>query len=112
MKRILIGVTLSLTLPFAATAQTAPASKAPAAALTAAAPTAAADTAINADTPIETAMASPSGKAAMEKTFPDIPGHPAYEQFKGMSLRQLQPLAGGLITDEKIAAFEAAARTK
>ena len=64
-------------------------------------------TAVNGDAPIEAVMATPAGKAAMEKVFPDIPGHVAYEQFKGMSLRQLAPLAGGLITDEKIAAFEA-----
>ena len=63
--------------------------------------------ALNADTPIETLMARPETKAILLKYVPEIENHPAYEQFKTMSLRQLQPLAGGLITDEKIAGMEA-----
>jgi hypothetical protein len=73
------------------------------------APTAAPATAtvLNGDTPIETLMAKPETKAILLKYVPEIENHPAYEQFKGMSLRQLQPLAGGIITDEKIAGMEA-----
>lgn len=74
----------------------APASTAPAAAA-----------ALNGDTPIETLMSRPDTKAILLKYVPEIENHPAYDQFKSMSLRQLQPLAGGLITDEKIAAMEA-----
>lgn len=62
---------------------------------------------MNGDTPIETLAASPAGKAALEKHMPEILPHPAFEQFKAMSLRGLQPLSGGIITDEKIAALEA-----
>lgn len=74
------------------------------------APAAPAAAALNGDTPIETIAQSAIGKAALLKVFPDILTHPAYEQFKTMSLRQLEPLSGGAITDEKIAAFEAAAK--
>lgn len=60
------------------------------------------------DWPIEALMADPVGKAVMDKEMPSLMSHPAYEQFKSMSLRQLQPYSGGAITDEKIAAIEAA----
>jgi hypothetical protein len=59
-------------------------------------------------TPIEAIAATPAGKAAIEKNIPELMPHPAYDQFKGMSLRQLEPLSGGIITDQKIAAVEAA----
>ncbi len=63
---------------------------------------------INDATPIEAIAATPAGKAALEKNIPELLPHPAYEQFKAMSLRQLEPLSGGIITDQKIAAVEAA----
>ena len=62
------------------------------------------------DTPIEAIAAIPAGKAALEKTMPELLTHPAYEQFKGMSLRALAPLSGDIITAEKIAAVEASLR--
>ena len=77
-------------------AQTAPAAQA--------AP--AAGAALNGDTPIETLMAKPETKALLLKYVPEIDGHGAYDAFKAMSLRQLQPLAGGIVTDEKIASLE------
>jgi len=61
---------------------------------------------LNGDSPIEAIAMAPVGKASMEKNMPGVLDHPAYEQFKGMSLRALEPLSGGLITDEKIAALE------
>lgn len=75
----------------------------------AAAPTADAhaSAALDGSSPIEAIAANPAGKAALDKNFPDLSAHPAYEQFKGMSLRDLAPLSGGIITDEKIAALEA-----
>ena len=63
---------------------------------------------VNDDTPIEAIAATPAGKAAIEKNIPELLPHPAYDQFKAMSLRQLEPLSGGIITDAKIAAIEAA----
>jgi hypothetical protein len=55
------------------------------------------------DTPIETIAADPAGKAVLEAVFPDMLTHPEYPNFKGMSLSQVQPLAGGAITDDMIA---------
>jgi hypothetical protein len=66
-----------------------------------------ASAALDGSSPIEAIAADPAGKAALDKNFPDLTSHPAYEQFKGMSLRDIAPLSGGLITDEKIAALEA-----
>lgn len=63
---------------------------------------------LSVELPIETIMADPAGKAVMDKEMPTLMSHPAYEQFKSMSLRQLQPYSGGAITDEKIAVIQAA----
>jgi len=71
----------------------------------------AAPAALNGDSPIEAIVATAAGKAAMEKHLPDVLTHAAYEQFKGMSLRALAPLSGGIITDEKIAALESDLKT-
>lgn len=57
-------------------------------------------------TPIAALAADPAGKAALDKELPGITQHPAYEQFKGMTLRQLQPMAGGMLTEEKLAAIQ------
>ena len=40
--------------------------------------------------------------------LPGLTDHPAYEQFKGMTLRQLQPMSGGVISEERITAVQAA----
>jgi hypothetical protein len=56
---------------------------------------------------IETLMASPKAKPIVLKNFPDLDKHPAYDQFKAISLHDLAPLSGGLITEEKIAVFDA-----
>jgi len=65
------------------------------------------------DTPIETLMADERAKAVVTANFggQDITQHPAYEQFKSLSLKALAPFSQGLITDEmltKIAAELAA----
>jgi len=62
---------------------------------------------LSVDSPIEAIMADPGGKAVLDAEMPSLRAHPAYEQFKSMSLRQLAPYSGGAITDEKIAAIEA-----
>ncbi len=96
-----IVTALALTLMAATTpalAQTA--APAPAAA-SAAAP------AFSADTPLETVVANPAAKAVLDKDMPTISSHPAFEQFKAMSLRQLQPYAQGKITDEALAKVDA-----
>jgi hypothetical protein len=65
------------------------------------------------DTPIEALMADERAKAVVTKHFggQDLSQHPAYEQFKSMSLKMVAPFSQGMITDEmltKIAADLAA----
>ena len=60
-----------------------------------------------ADTPIEAIAATTEGKAALDKNLPGLTTHEAYEQFKGMSLKQVQPMSGGAITDDQITALQA-----
>lgn len=78
----------------ASTGTAAPAPAAGAAATTAA---------LTIDSPIEAIVAVPAGKAVLDEAIPGMTGHPAFDQFKAMSLKQLQPLANGLITDEMVA---------
>lgn len=61
------------------------------------------------DTPIETLMADERAKAVVAKHFNgmDLTQHPAYEQFKALSLKTVAPFSQGLITEDiltKIAA--------
>jgi hypothetical protein len=59
--------------------------------------------ALTIDSPIEALMANEAAAAILEKHFPGIGAHPAYDQFKAMSLVQLQPFSQGMITEESIA---------
>ena len=59
------------------------------------------------DSPIEALVADPKAKAVVDANFPGMTAHPAYEQFKGMSVKQLQPLSQGVITDEAVKKAEA-----
>jgi hypothetical protein len=61
----------------------------------------------NVDMPIETIAADPKAKAVLDAVFPGMTTHAMYEQFKGMSLKQLQPMAGDQITDAGIAKLTA-----
>ena len=63
---------------------------------------------LNGDSPIEAIVADPVGNAILEKEMPKLLAHPGFEQFKSLSLRQLQPYSSGAITDEAIAKVEAA----
>ena len=67
------------------------------------APEAATAPAFSIDTPIEQLVANPGTKAVLDADFPEVATHPAYEQFKAMSLKQLAPYSNGIITDEKLA---------
>jgi hypothetical protein len=63
------------------------------------------------ETPIEALMADERAKAVVVKHLAGIDQHPAYDQFKALSLKSLAPFSQGLITDEvleKIAADLAA----
>ena len=54
------------------------------------------------DTPIEALMADEKAKAVVDANLPGIADHPAYGQFKAMSLKAVQPFSGGVITDEAL----------
>ena len=61
------------------------------------------------DTPIETLMADERAKAVVVQNFggTDLTAHPAYEQFKSLSLKALAPFSQGLITEEMLTKIEA-----
>lgn len=100
MKFVIVAA--SLLFATAAAAQNAPASEAPEAP---AAEEVAAPLTIN--TPIVDLMADEGAKAVVEAQIPGIEQHPAYNQFKGMSLAVIQPFSEGMITDEMLAAIAA-----
>lgn len=76
-------------------------------AATGAAPRPATTAALTLDTPIETLMADPRGKAVLESVMPTLAQHPMFDTFKSMSLRELQPMSKGMITDAVLAKVEA-----
>ncbi|MDZ4139861.1 MAG: hypothetical protein U0995_04210 [Erythrobacter sp.] len=59
------------------------------------------------DMPIEALMADERAKAAVLTTLPDLDQHPAYEQFKAMSLTAVAPFSQGMITEEVLAKIAA-----
>ena len=90
----------ALAITGAASAQMAPAAPAPAAAAPAAG-------ALTTDTPIETIVADPAGKAVLDKDAPGLTTHPMYDQFKSMSLKELAPMSQGKIDDAALAKINA-----
>jgi putative polyketide hydroxylase len=54
------------------------------------------------DTPLEQIAAEPEGRAALDAHLPAVTRHEACATFESLSLRQLQPLSRGLITDEDL----------
>nr|WP_316629466.1 hypothetical protein [uncultured Brevundimonas sp.] len=60
------------------------------------------------DTPIERLVADPRARTVLERELPGLTTHDRYNQFKGLSLRRLKPFSGGLLTDARLAAVEAA----
>lgn len=59
------------------------------------------------DTPIQTLVADARAKAVLDKYLPGIDQHPAYPQFKELSLRTVAPFSQGMITDELLAKIDA-----
>lgn len=100
MKLIVSAAAALACLAPAAFAQTAPAAApAPAA-------TAAAAAKFNLDTPIEALVADPKAKAVLDADLPGVSTHPSYDMFKGMSLRAVQPMSNGKLTDEALKKVE------
>jgi hypothetical protein len=103
MKKIIVAGVAGLAVTFGSAALAEDAK--PAAAPSAAAP-AAAKLSVE-TTPIADIAASAEGKAVLDKHFPGMTTHAAYDQFKGMSIKQVQPMSQGAITDEAVAATQA-----
>ena len=93
--------------PLAALCLAAAGLAAPAAALAQSDAPAAMAAAFSIDTPIEALMADERAKAVVSKHLPGIDQHPAYGDFKGLSLKTLAPFSQGLITDELLGKIEA-----
>jgi hypothetical protein len=80
-----------------------------AAAQTAPAPVAAAPAAavkFTLDTPIEQLVADEKAKAVLDADLPGITSHPAFDSFKAMSLRAVQPFSNGALTDDMLKKVE------
>ena len=58
--------------------------------------------ALTIDTPIEKLAADPRSKAVLDKHLPGFDQHPAYDQFKAMSLKAIAPFSQGAITEEML----------
>ena len=58
-------------------------------------------------TSIADLAAKPETKAILDKDVPGLTGHPAYDQIKAMTLKDLQPMSQGQLTDAQIAAVQA-----
>ncbi|MGH6965617.1 MAG: hypothetical protein ACREE0_14145 [Phenylobacterium sp.] len=96
---------------FAAAAALSVLAAAPAFAQAPAAPAPAAPAAAGAlsveNTPIETIVANPAGKAVLDKDLPGLTTHEAYDQFKAMTLAQVAPMSQGAITPEALKTVQA-----
>jgi hypothetical protein len=98
MKLIVPAAAALVFLAPGAFAQTAPA-PAPAAAPAVAAK-------FNLDTPIEALVADARAKAVLDADLPGVTSHPSYDMFKAMSLRAVQPMSNGKLTDEQLKKVE------
>lgn len=54
------------------------------------------------DTPIEALMADERSKVVLVKHLGPVDQHPAYADFKALSLKTLAPFSQGLITEEML----------
>ena len=55
------------------------------------------------DTPLVTLMADARARTVIDAALPGVAAHPAFEQFKGMSLNQLAPMAPDQLPAAKLA---------
>jgi len=63
--------------------------------------------ALTIDSPIEALMANDATKAIVIKHLGPLNQHPFYDQFKSMTLVQVQPMSNGQITAETIEKIKA-----
>lgn len=79
---------------------------APAAAQAPAPASTAAAARLNLDTPVETIVADPAGKAVLDADLPGLTTHEHYAYFKAMSLRQIAAMAPDRLPSEALAKVE------
>ncbi len=99
MSKIILAAVATLLLTAEAAAAQAPSSTTTTTTTTTTAPAGA----FTLDTPIEQIAANPAGKAVLDKDLPGLLSHPAYEQFKSMSLSEVEPMSQGALTDDMLA---------
>jgi hypothetical protein len=58
------------------------------------------------NTSIEAICATPAGKAVLDRDLPGLTGRPEFPMFKGMTLKQIEPMSKGHITDAVLAKVE------
>ena len=98
IRHVTVATVMALVSATTALAQSAPSSP----------PTAAAPSqALSIDTPIETLVAIPPAKAALDADIPGLTVHPMFDKFKHESLRTLAPKFGGAVTDKDLAKVQA-----
>ena len=98
--RVLIAVIGALTLATPLAAQSATAT-----AVAVAGPAVAGKYSV--ETPLEIIIADPAGKAVLDRDLPGLTTHAMFDQFKSMSLKQLQPMSSGKITDDSLVKLSA-----
>ena len=104
MKFVVFAAALTLSaVASAQTARPAPAAPATTTVTTSTTTTTTAAAKYTLDTPIATIVADPAGKAVFDKDLPGLTAHPMFEQFKGMSVNQLAPMAGDKLTPDVVA---------
>ncbi len=59
------------------------------------------------NTPIEKLCAVPAAKAVLDQDLPGLTTRPEFGMFKSMSLKQLQPMSKGQLTDADLAKVKA-----
>jgi hypothetical protein len=57
--------------------------------------------------PIKDLIANAQTRAVLEKHLPGVSQHPALPQFQDMTLAQVAPVSGGVVTPQVIAAIDA-----
>lgn len=99
----LVALTALAAAPAFAQTQSQAAPAAAAAAAPAAAPAAAGALSVE-TTPISDIIKNPQAKAALEKALPQIPQY--YDQIGAMTLRQVEPMSQGAITDDTLKSLQ------
>jgi len=58
---------------------------------------------LSVNTSIEAICATPAGKAVLDRDLPGLTARPEFPMFKAMTLKQLEPMSKGHITDAVLA---------